>query len=79
MPKYRVKQDGATLIYGKERKAYEPGDVIELTAEEAEKIGRNLETVDGKAMKEDPPTESPPGEATDVIGKEDKKGKKKGK
>ena len=74
MPKYRVKQDGATLIYGKERKAYEPGDVIELSAEEAEKIGLNLETVDGKAVKKEEPPE-PPADETE----EDKKGKKKGK
>jgi hypothetical protein len=79
MPKYRVKQDGPTLIYGDKRKAYEPGDMIELSSEEAEKIGRNLEAVDAKAMKEDPPPESPPDETPDVTEKGDKKGKKKGK
>ncbi len=81
MPKYRVKVDAPTILYGREktRETYNPGDIIELSEEEAKKIGYNLETVGGEVLKEGTLPEPPMDEHPDFIEKEDKKGKKKAK
>jgi hypothetical protein len=45
MPKYRVKAGGPTIVFGraKVREFYNPGDMIELSEEEARKISGSLE------------------------------------
>ncbi len=83
MPKYRIRKDGPTVIYGDReifeeerkkgrseaeagktaRKVYEPGDVIELSEEEARKIGGSLELPHGKQAAEPPPLDDPKEEA----------------
>jgi hypothetical protein len=78
MPKYRVKAGGPMIVFGraKVRELYNPGDMIELSEEEAQKISGSLEMPHEKEAIEKQAIEPPPSDE----GKEETKGsKKKGK
>ncbi len=81
MPKYRVKADAPVIVHGRKevRETYQPGDVVELSEEEAKKIGLNLEMVHGKAVVDPTLPEPPPADTGGQDITEDDKGRKKKK